>query len=100
MRRKANKKTQKFSSCETAANLPDTREWWWVGGGRKISELFILLSFHVQLPTNIILKRKLLFIAYKSASIFLMRSVSTRSFEHLNKVGIRATMDSKVEAQI
>ena len=32
-------------------------------------------------------------------SVFLMRSVYTQNFEHLNKVGIWATMDSKLEEQ-
>ena len=69
-------------------------------GGRKISWLFMLLSFNMQLPTYIIHERKLNFIAYKSVSLFSVRSVYTRSSEHLNKVGIRATMRSKPEEQI
>ena len=51
----------------------------------------MLLSFHVQLLTHIIH-----FMAYKSVSLFLMRS--TLSFEHL-MVGARATMDSELEEQ-
>ena len=39
------------------------------------------------------------FIAYKSVSLFSLRSVYTQSFEHLNIVGIRATMDSRLEEQ-
>ena len=57
----------------------------------------MLLSFHMQLLTHIIHKRKLHFIAYESVSLFSMRSVYTRSFEHLNKAGVRATMDSELE---
>ena len=52
-------------------------------GGRKISGLFMLPSFHVQLPTHIIHERKLHFIAYKSVSLFSMRSPYTGSFEVL-----------------
>ena len=68
-------------------------------GGRKIFRLFMLLSFHVHLPTHIVHDRKLHFITYKSVSLFSMRSVYTQSFEHSNKVGVRATMDSKLEEQ-
>ena len=57
--------------------------------------LFMHLSFHVQLPTCIIHEQKLHFIHYKSVSLFSMRTVFTQSFEHLNKVSARATMDSK-----
>ena len=32
-------------------------------------------------------------------SVFLTRSVYTRSFEHLNKVWVRATMDCNMEEQ-
>ena len=42
---------------------------------------------------------KLHFIAYKLVSLFSMRSMYTQSFEHLNKVGAMATMDSKLEEQ-
>ena len=56
-------------------------------------------SSHAQLPTHFIHERKQHFIAYKSVSLFLMRSVYTRSFEHVNKEGIRDTMDSKLEEQ-
>ena len=59
----------------------------------------MLLSFHVQLPTHIIHERKLHFIAYKPVSLFSMRKVCTRSSESLNKVGVRAAMDSKLEEQ-
>ena len=52
----------------------------------------MLLSFHVQLPTHIIHKRKL----HKLVCLFSMRK-DARSFAHLNKVGVRATMDSKLE---
>ena len=67
--------------------------------GRKISRLLMLLSFHGQLPTHIIHRWKLHFMAYKLVSLFSMRIVYTQSFEHLNKVGVRATMDSKLEEQ-
>ena len=53
----------------------------------------------MQLPTHIIHERKLPFIAYKSVSLFSMRGVHTQNFEHLNKVGVRATLDSKLEEQ-
>ena len=43
----------------------------------------MLLSFHVQLPTCIIHEKKLHFMAYKSVTLFSLRSVYTRSFEHL-----------------
>ena len=59
----------------------------------------MLLSFHVQLPTHIIYERKLHFVAYKSVRLFSVRSVYTRRFEHLNKVGVRATTDAKLEKQ-
>ena len=59
----------------------------------------MLLSFHVQLPTHIMHKWKLDFIAYKSVSLFSLRSVDAQSFEHLDKVGVRATMDAKLEEQ-
>ena len=62
-------------------------------GRRKTSGLSLLLSFHVQLPTHIILRQKLHLIVYQFVSLFLMRSVYTRSVEHLKKVGVRATMD-------
>ena len=55
--------------------------------------IFMLLSFHLQLPTHIMHERKLHFIAYESVRLFSTRSVYTRSFEHLNKIGVRATMD-------
>ena len=38
----------------------------------EISRLFMLLSFHVQLPTH---EQKLLVIAYKLVSLFSMQSV-------------------------
>ena len=59
----------------------------------------MLLPFHVQLLTHIIHERKLHFIIYKSVSLFSMISVYTQSFEHLNKVGVRVTMESKPEEQ-
>ena len=52
---------------------------------------------HVQLPTRIIHEQKLHFIAYKSVSLLSVRSVYTRTFEHWNKVGVRATMDYKLK---
>ena len=64
------------------SNIQCTRD------GRKISGLFVLLSFF---------ERKLHFIAYRSAILFSKRSVCTRSFQHLNKVGVRATIDSRLE---
>ena len=54
----------------------------------------MLLSFHMQLSTCIIHERKLHFNAYKSVSLFSMRSIYTYSFGHLNKVDVRAIMDS------
>ena len=51
----------------------------------------------MQLPIHIIHERKLHFIAYKSAISFLMRNVFTRSFEHLNKIGVRVSI--KLEEQ-
>ena len=68
-------------------------------GGWKISGLFMLLSFQMQLPTHIIHVQKLHFIDGKLVSLFSISSVYTQSFEHLNKVGVRATMDSKLEEQ-
>ena len=62
-------------------------------GDQKIFGLFMLLSFHVQLLTHID-ERKLHLIAYKSISLFLVRS-----FVHLNKVGVRATIVSKLKEQ-
>ena len=59
----------------------------------KMSRLFMLLSFHVQLPTHIIHEQKLCFIIFKSVNLFSVRNVYTQSFEHLNKVAVRA-MDS------
>ena len=60
----------------------------------------MLLSFHMQLlPTHIIHEQKLHFIAYKVISLFSMKSVYTRSFEHLNKLGVWATIDSKLGEQ-
>ena len=50
-------------------------------GSRKISGYFMLLSFHVQLTAH------------------SMRRVFTLTFEHFNKVAIRATMDSKLDEQ-
>ena len=41
----------------------------------------------------------LYFIDYKLVKIFSMKSVYTRSFEHLNKVSVRAPMDYKLEEQ-
>ena len=43
--------------------------------------------------------QKLHFIDGKLVSLFSICSVYTQSFEHLNKVGVRATMDSKLEEQ-
>ena len=60
----------------------------------------ILLTFHVQLPTCIIHEQKLHFIPYKSASLFSVRTVFTQSFEHLNKVSARATMNSKEHSSV
>ena len=59
----------------------------------------MLLSFHEQIPAHIIHEQKLHFIAYKSVSLFSVRSTYTRSFEHLNKVGVGATMKSKLQEQ-
>ena len=64
--------------------------------GRKIFRFFMLLSFYVQLPKHIIHEQK---IADKSVSLFSMRNVYTQCFEHLNKLGVRATMDYKLEKQ-
>ena len=44
-------------------------------------------------------KNYIFFFAYISVSFFLMRSAYTRSLEHLNKAGVRATLDSKLEEQ-
>ena len=69
-------------------------------GGPKMSVLFILLSLHVQYAcvyVHILYMSKNIFIAYKLVSLFLMKSVYTQSFEHLNKVGVRAAMNSKLE---
>ena len=54
----------------------------------------------MQLPSHIMYRQKLHFIAYKSVSLFSMINVYTLSFEHLKKVGVRATMDSRLEEQI
>ena len=54
----------------------------------------------MQLSTHIICVLKLHFIAHKSVSLFSMRSVYTLSFDHLHKVGVRATMDSELDEQI
>ena len=59
----------------------------------------MLLSFHLQLFTHSIYEQKLHFITYKSVSLFAIRCMYTQSFEHLNKVGLRATMDSELEEQ-
>ena len=53
----------------------------------------------MQLPTHIIHERKQHFITYKSVSLFSMRNIYTQSFEFLNKVDVRATMDSKQQEQ-
>ena len=60
---------------------------------------FHALSFYMPLPTHIIHEGKLHFIAYKSVNLFSMGSVYIQSFEHLNKVGVKATMDSELENQ-
>ena len=54
---------------------------------------------HIVYMTHSIHEQKLYFIAYKSVGLFSVRSVYTQSFEHLNKLGVRATMDSKLEEQ-
>ena len=54
----------------------------------------------MQLPKNIVHEGKLHFISYKSVSLFSKSNVYTQNFEHLNKIGVRATMDSKLEEQI
>ena len=54
----------------------------------------MLLSFHVQLPSYTIHERKLHFIACKALNLF-----SFGSFEHLNKVDVWATVNSKLEEQ-
>ena len=56
----------------------------------------MLLSFHVQLLTHMAHEQNLYFIAYKLVSLFSMESLYTRSFEYLNKVDIRATVDSNL----
>ena len=55
----------------------------------------MLLSFHVQLLTHIIHVRKL-HTFYRLFSLFAMRSVP---FEYLNKVGVWAVMDPKLQEQ-
>ena len=56
-------------------------------------------TFHVPiLHTSAKNKHKpktLHFITYKSVSLFLFRSVYAQSFEHLNTVGVRATMEEQ-----
>ena len=59
----------------------------------RVSRLFMPQSYHVQLPTHIH------FMTFKLVSLFSVRNMYTPSFEHLNKVGVRATMDSKLEEQ-
>ena len=56
----------------------------------------MLPFFDVQLhvPTHIMHEQKLYFIVYNSVSLFSKRSVYTRSFKNLNKVGVRVTIDS------
>ena len=58
----------------------------------------MLLSFHLQL-LNITKEQKLHLITYKLVRLFSTRSVFIKSFEHLNKVGVSATMDPKLEEQ-
>ena len=67
--------------------------------GGNISGILMLLFLHVQLPTRILHGQKLHFIAYKSVSLFLIRNEDTRSFEHFIKIGVSATMNTKLEKQ-
>ena len=73
--------------------------WWYVPcrarkmfsrerGSRKISGLFMLLSFHVQLPAHIIYERKLLVTFFKGCrKTFAKACISRSTFYRLERAG-------------
>ena len=67
----------------------------WYEGKSENIRIFMLLYFDVQRPIHVIHEQNPYFFAYKSVSIS-MKSIYTRKFDHLKKIGVRATKDSKL----